>query len=287
MRRILVTGGNKGIGLAIARAILDEHEDTFVFLGSRDAERGRAAVETLTTAHPAWGERVAPVGLDVSDDTSVAAAARTIEGPLYAVVNNAGIGHGAPLRAILEVNTRGVRRVCEAFLAKIEPTRGRIVNVTSAAGPSFVATCSAEMQRFFVDASVTWPRLAAFIDACLSMEGDPAAFAARGLGDGAAYGLSKALANTYTMILAREHPNLHVNACTPGFIETDMTRRYALDQGKSPEAVGMKPPAAGARAPMFLLFGALEGNGRYYGSDAKRSPLDRYRSPGSPPYDGA
>ena len=35
-----------------------------------------------------------------------------------------------------------------------------------------------------------------------------------------------------------------------------------------------------------LLFGELEGNGRYYGSDAKRSPLDKYRSPGSPPYEG-
>ncbi len=49
----------------------------------------------------------------------------------------------------------------------------------------------------------------------------------------------------------------------------------------------MKPPAQGARAPMHLLFGELEGNGRYYGSDAQRSPLDRYRSPGSPPYTGA
>jgi carbonyl reductase 1 len=37
---------------------------------------------------------------------------------------------------------------------------------------------------------------------------------------------------------------------------------------------------------MFLLFGQPEGNGRYYGSDAKRSPLDRYRSPGSEPYTG-
>jgi carbonyl reductase 1 len=35
---------------------------------------------------------------------------------------------------------------------------------------------------------------------------------------------------------------------------------------------------------MHLLFDELEGNGRCYGSDAKRSPLDRYRAPGSPPY---
>ncbi len=46
MRRILVTGANKGIGLAIARAILEEHDDTFVYLGSRDADRGRAWIRS-------------------------------------------------------------------------------------------------------------------------------------------------------------------------------------------------------------------------------------------------
>ena len=114
--------------------------------------------------------------------------------------------------------------------------------------------------------------------------GGKTAFAARGLGDGNAYGLSKACANSYTMLLAREHPSLRINACTPGFIETDMTRHYATAQRKSPAELGMKPPSAGARAPMFLLFGDPQGNGRYYGSDAQRSPLDRYRAPGDPPY---
>jgi hypothetical protein len=50
--------------------------------------------------------------------------------------------------------------------------------------------------------------------------------------------------------------------------------------------MGMKPPSAGTRSPMFLLFGELDGNGRYYGSDALRSPLDRYRDPGTPAYTG-
>ena len=113
-----------------------------------------------------------------------------------------------------------------------------------------------------------------------------AAFAAKGLGDGSPYGLSKACTNTYTMILARERPTLGVNACTPGFIETDMTRHYARSQSKSPAALGMKTPADGAKTPLHLLFGTLEGSGHFYGSDAKRSPLDRYRAPGSPEYRG-
>jgi NAD(P)-dependent dehydrogenase (short-subunit alcohol dehydrogenase family) len=142
------------------------------------------------------------------------------------------------------------------------------------------------MRAFFLNDELTWPRLRALIDECITMNADKAAFAAKGLGDGSPYGLSKALANTYTLLLARRHTGLRVNACTPGFIETDMTRGYAKAQGKSPEELGMKPPAAGAKAPLHLLFGELEGNGRYYGSDAQRSPLDRYRSPGSAPYMG-
>ncbi|HEY6727244.1 MAG TPA: SDR family NAD(P)-dependent oxidoreductase [Polyangiaceae bacterium] len=292
MRRILVTGGNKGIGLAIVGAVLDEHDDTFVFLGSRDLGRGRAARDRLVRAHPSWADRSEVIELDVSSDASVHQAARWIrersrnEGtPLYAVVNNAGVGGASlPLASVLEVNTFGVRRVCEATLPLLDPERGRIVNITSAAGPSFVASCSPERQRFLTDPGIEWSSLAAFLAECLAMSGGKPAFEAAGLGDGNAYGLSKACANAYTLCLARQHPGLRVNACTPGFIETDMTRAYVESQGKTPAELGMKTPSDGARAAMFLLFGEPEGNGRYYGSDGLRSPLDRYRSPGSPPY---
>ena len=206
--------------------------------------------------------------------------------PLHAVVSNAGIGIGmSDLRAVLEVNTLGVRRVCEAFLPLLRPAGGRIVNLTSASGPSFVSGCSPERQRFLVDPTITWPRLEAFLEECLALRG-AAAFEAKGLGDGSPYGLSKACANAYTVLLAREHPGLRINACTPGFIETDLTRAYLESSGKTAQQLGMKPPAEGTRAPMFLLFGEPQGNGRYYGSDGQRSPLDRYRSPGSPPYTG-
>lgn len=292
MRRILVTGANKGIGLAIVTAILEEHDDTFVLLGSRDPGRGHAAREGLVRAHASFGERVEVVELDVASEARVVAAARHVASrfleeltPLYAMVNNAGIGSNAP-RDVLEVNTLGVRRVCEAFLPLLHPTEGRIVNVTSASGPIFVQGCSPARQRFFVDPTVTWPRLQAVIDEYLALAGH-AAYAAAGLHDGDPYGFSKACANVYTVLLAREHPHLRINACTPGYIETDMTRPYAESSGKSPQAMGMKPPAAGARAPMFLLFGDVHGTGRYYGSDGQRSPLDRYRAPGSPPYAGA
>ena len=76
MRRILVTGANKGIGFAIAERILEEADDTFVFLGSRDRGRGDAAVERLRQAGAGRADRIQAVEIDVASDESVDLAAR-------------------------------------------------------------------------------------------------------------------------------------------------------------------------------------------------------------------
>ena len=160
------------------------------------------------------------------------------------------------------------------------------MNVTSAAGPNFVSTCGKEQQAFFTNPDITWTEIAEMMKECEGIAGDAEAFSSRGLGDGSAYGLSKACANAYTRYLARGHPHFVINACTPGFISTDLTRDYQSRSGKSAEELGMKSPREGAQSATFLLFGKPVGSGHYYGSDAKRSPLDRYRAPGSPPYAG-
>lgn len=45
-------------------------------------------------------------------------------------------------------------------------------------------------------------------------------------------------------------------------------------------------PDQGTKSMMKTLFSELEGNGRYYGSDTLRSPLDKMRNPGQPEYKG-
>lgn len=112
MRSILVTGANKGIGLALAREILRRHTDTFVWLGSRDSRRGREAVAGLIAEDRAWADRLAVLELDVTSDESVARAKAEVAergASLHGIVNNAGIGAtGATLAAVLDVNTLGM-----------------------------------------------------------------------------------------------------------------------------------------------------------------------------------
>ncbi len=281
MRRILVTGANKGIGYAIAERILEEADDTFVFLGSRDRGRGVAAAENIGQSN-----RMQVVEIDVASDASVDKAAEQVREacggePLYGIVNNAGIGLGSnDLRTVFDVNTRGIHRVSMAFIPLLVDG-GRIVNITSASGPMYVAECGAEYQRFFTRSDISWGEIERLMKDAESIAGDAAAFQSRGLGTGAPYGISKACANSCTMYFAREYPQFIVNAVTPGFIATDLTRTYEKERGMTVEEMGGKTPREGANAPLFLLFGEPEGSGHYYGSDSKRSPLDRYRAPGT------
>jgi carbonyl reductase 1 len=288
--QVVITGANKGVGLATVRAMLGR-PDTFVWLGSRSPERGDAARRSLLQDQPAWSDRLRTLTIDVSEQDSVCSAARTVSAELgserlHGLVNNAGIGLGTEdMAAVLNVNTLGPKRVFEHFLPLLDP-HGRVVNVSSASGPNFVASCSPEVQSLLTDPGVTWASIDALLRRALDLHGAGGDFRAAGLGDGSAYGLSKAALNALTIVLARTHRSLKINACTPGFIETDLTRPYADQSGMSPEQMGMKPPSEGTRAAMHLLFEDVVGSGWYFGSDAQRSPLDRYRSPGDPPFQG-
>lgn len=305
-RSVVVTGANKGIGFAITKALIER--GLFVFLGSRDVKRGEAAVESLSAEHQ---KRVEVVQLDVTDEVSVRRAAGTVATrlagvPLYGLVNNAGGGPPAIDKYVnaedfgfyCDLNLFGVVRVTEAFLPVLA-THARIVMISSGGAPSYVSKMSAERQKLFLSVEhgtrITKEQVVALVNeaceitaTCTDRNGVVRSFDAAGLGDGAVYGLSKACLNAYTTALAQQQPEMTINACSPGFIETDLTRRVADNMGKSPAEIGCLPVARATVSPLYLLLDeGVPGSGWYFGSDAKRSPPHVYRSPGSAEYDGS
>jgi len=294
MKRILITGANKGIGLATVKNLLESYSETYVLLGSRDLARGKQALEILFKSDHKFKDRIYLVQIDVEHDDSVYSAAEEVAntfgktpGTIYGIVNNAGIGNSVEgLEKILQVNVYGPKRVCDAFIHLLDTSHGRIVNVTSASGPVFLSGCSNETKKLLTNPEITWTEIQNYMDKCVNVSAKNNISSVHESGSGSAYGLSKACTNAYTIFLSRKHPNLTVNACTPGFIETDLTRPMAVSSGKTPAEMGMKSTEEGASVSVFLLMGNPEGSGHYYGSDCLRSPIDRYRSPGDPPYTG-
>lgn len=323
LRRVVVTGGNKGIGQAICKRILCDQADTHVLLGSRNAARGEKAVQQIL-ADPAApsdaADRIEVLPLETTDDASVAAAVKLVAdkygsepAPLHGICCNAGVGFGRSISETLDVNLYGVKRCCEAFLPLINPDGGRIVNIASASGPNFVRGLDGEQEELFTSPKTTWEEL----DAALKR------YAALTDYEGISYGLSKAALTQYaahpsphatppcppaphppppppparpapplppprppphrryTMQLAQQQPSLKVNACSPGYVLTDLTA--GMGASKTPDESNCHV------APLFLLFDeppTPPATAWYYGSDAVRSPLNVYRGPGDPPYTG-
>lgn len=65
-----------------------------------------------------------------------------------------------------------------------------------------------------------------------------------------------------------------------------MTSPFEKPGGKTLDEMGAKAPEEGAKVLIHLATADVPSSGWYLGSDIQRSPLDRYRSPGDPPYTG-
>ena len=201
----LVTGANQGIGLQIAKELV-EHGYA-VLVGSRNLENGETAAKGI-------GPDAHAIQLDVTDEDSIAAAAERIRnefGRLDVLVNNAAISHaGKPgrsleemmnssrasaasldeVRAVFETNVFGVIAVTQAMLPLLrQAPQARIVNVSSGVGS-------------------------------LTLNSDPS-FPYRA-GFGVVYAASKTALNAVTLSFAieLESTNIKVNAASPGFTAT-------------------------------------------------------------------
>ncbi len=227
-RIALITGANKGIGLEIARQL--GRSGLTVLVGARDAERGQAAAQTLDDE----GTTARFLRVDVTDEASIEAAARAIEGDfgrLDILVNNAGVSlEMAPpsestpetLRQTFDTNFFGVFAVTRAMLPLLRQSDdARIINMSSSLGSLTLAS----------DSNDEYYAVEAF-----------------------AYRASKASLNMFTVTLAKElaGSKVKVYATNPGYTATDLNGHSGprtIEQGAR-DAVRLalaQPAAPGGR----------------------------------------
>lgn len=225
----LVTGANKGIGLETVRQLAGL--GWTVWLGARDAEQGRKAAESVRRE----GGDVRPVVLDVTDDASVAAAARAMEEAdtgLDVLVNNAGIGGPATapsetvpsdFLAVYGVNLLGPVRVTRALLPLLRRSRhGRIVNVSSGMGSFGVTTDPSRLEHGLV---------------------------------GLVYPSSKSALNMVTTMYAKELPELRVNAADPGYTATDLNGHRGTQTVEEGATATVRAATVAPDGPTGAFFG--------------------------------
>jgi 3-oxoacyl-[acyl-carrier protein] reductase len=198
MRNVIVTGGSRGLGLGISLKLQDD--------GFRVIAIARKESSELTAA-TAQAESSSPGSLhfmpfDLADVDGIADLVKGIRkafGPIFGLVNNAGISaegmlammQNSQIEQLIRVNTLSpivfTKQVVRSMLADGEA--GRIVNVTS------------------IIASTGYSGLAV-------------------------YGATKASLAGFTRSLAREvgRTGITVNAVAPGFVATEMTRGLTPEQ---------------------------------------------------------
>ncbi|WP_316205164.1 SDR family NAD(P)-dependent oxidoreductase [Bradyrhizobium sp. SZCCHNS3004] len=190
MRNVLVTGGSRGIGLALARRLAGAGYDV-IAVARRESEELRAAVAEFSAASSGIQFRAC----DLSAIDAIPAFVKSLRdefGPLYGLVNNAGIGtegllatmHNSEIEALVRLNVLApmilTKYVVRHMMAAGE---GRIVNISSI-------------------------------------------IAETGYNGLSVYGATKAATNGFTRSLAREvgKVGITVNAVAPGFIATELTQ---------------------------------------------------------------
>lgn len=230
----VVTGANRGIGLATCRQLAARQMR--VVLASRDPERGRRAAEQLAIE----GLGVVALQLDVGSALSVEKFARQMAeryGRIDVLVNNAGValdGFNADVaRRTLVANFFGALHVTEA-LSPLIATGGRIVMVSSGVGQldGFSDALRRKLESPHLDRGELATLMQSFVN-------DVRAGRHRERGwPSSAYKVSKAGLNALTRVFARELAGrgILVNAVCPGWVRSDMGGKSAarsVEEGAS------------------------------------------------------
>lgn len=216
-KNVLVTGATKGIGLCITKMLIDQGYNV-IGLGRSPSAELKAFLD-----HPRFSFN--RFDLNELDEIPAMVAEVTKEhGPLYGLVNNAGIGldgvlatqHVSDISRVLRVNLEAAiiltKYACRSMLIK---RQGRVVNISS-----IIATT--------------------------------------GFSGLSAYAASKAGLEGFTRSLSRElgKVSVTVNCVAPGFVETDMTVGLPdakMDSIRRRAPLGLPAPEDIAHAVAYLL----------------------------------
>jgi len=137
-----ITGGSKGIGYGIAKALLDLGMK--VAITSRDLESAKAAASSLTDD----SSKVLALESDVSSMQNEKDAVQKIIdkfGQLDVLVANAGVGHFAPIDSLseedwkntIDTNLTGVFNSVKSSVEELKKSKGYIITIASLAGTNF------------------------------------------------------------------------------------------------------------------------------------------------------
>jgi len=258
----IVTGGNKGIGLAIVKGLCEKFNGV-VYLTARDVKRGEEAVSELKKSglNPVFYQ------LDVNNVESIRKFHDFIKekhGGIDVLVNNAAIAfandatepfaHQAEVT--LKTNYFALVDTCKILFPLLRDN-ARVVNLSSSAG-HLAKIPSDELKKKLGGDSLTIEELNELMNNFIksAKEGTN-----KDLGWGTStYVVSKVGATALTRIQQREankgNKNLYINCVHPGYVNTDMTR------GKGPLTV-----EEGAVAPLFLAVGDHKLKGAYVWRD--------------------
>jgi carbonyl reductase 1 len=229
----VVTGANRGLGLETAHTLA--RRGYRVWLTGRDAESSKQAAAALQ----AENLDVQAAALDITDQAAVRAFASQMqaEPEIAALVNNAGAslrGFDAQVAAsTVDNNYRGAVRVTDALWDRLAPD-ANVVFVSSGMGE--LANFSPELRERLLAPTLTRDHIeevaSEFVNAVARGQHESLGFPTN------AYGVSKALMNAFTRVLATEVAGTgrRVNAVCPGWVKTRMGGSSAprtLAQGAS------------------------------------------------------
>ncbi|KAK3769876.1 hypothetical protein RRG08_036921 [Elysia crispata] len=232
----VVTGGNKGVGFGIVRALCKNFEGD-VILAARDEGRGMAAVEELSKEglHPKFHH------LDILDHSSIVRLRDFLQSTYHGLdllVNN--MSSTAPFSEQAEMTCKtnyfATLDACEVLFPLLRP-HARVCNVSSTVCQWSLAKCSDVLKAKFTGTDITMDELTGimkkFVESAQHNKHQEEGFS------DSSYGMSKVGVTVMTMIQQRDFDrrgadDIVVNACCPGYVDTDMSSHkgtLTIDEG--------------------------------------------------------